>query len=83
MAEVGMAEPKDAEFRVAITLTMNSQIEALLLANGIKNRAAWFEKVAQAEIDREVHKATVLLRMCGINPMLSDTSRKPPSGEGD
>ena len=67
-----MAEKRDAEFRVQITPALMQQIDAVSQAAGYKSRGEWFESVAGREVRNEIHRATVLLRMCRVNPLAPD-----------
>lgn len=63
-----MAEPKDTELRGLIPRSLMAQIDALAQVDGTGSRIDWVIGVLQAEADRQVHRATVLLRMVGRNP---------------
>ena len=71
-----MAEPKDTELRGLIPRSLMAQIDALAQVDGTGSRIDWVIGVLQAEADRQVHRATVLLRMVGRNPSDSDGSGK-------
>ena len=70
-----MAEPKDTELRGLIPRSLMAQIDALAQVDGTGSRIDWVIGVLQAEADRQVHRATVLLRMVGSNP-------PPPGSDG-
>jgi len=67
-----MAEPKDTELRGLIPRSLMAQIDALAQVDGTGSRIDWVIGVLQAEADRQVHRATVLLRMVGRNPSDSE-----------
>ena len=67
-----MAEPKDIELRGLIPRSLMAQIDALAQVDGTGSRIDWVIGVLQAEADRQVHRATVLLRMVGRNPSDSE-----------
>jgi metal-responsive CopG/Arc/MetJ family transcriptional regulator len=69
---------RDAEFRVQIPLPLMQQIDALCQAGGFKSRGDWFETIAGREVRREIHRATVLLRMCRVNPLAVDADAGAP-----
>lgn len=70
-----MAE-RDTELRGLIPRALMAQIDALSQVDGTGSRIDWVIGVLQAEADRQIHRATVLLRMVGGNP-----SDRAPSGK--
>lgn len=71
-----MAEPKDTELRGLIPRSLMAQIDALAQVDGTGSRIDWVIGVLQAEADRQVHRATVLLRMVGRNPLDAEGNGK-------
>jgi hypothetical protein len=71
-----MAEPRDTELRGLIPRSLMAQIDALAQVDGTGSRIDWVIGVLQAEADRQVHRATVLLRMVGRNPSARDDDGK-------
>lgn len=67
-----MAEQKDTELRGLIPRSLMAQIDALSQVDGTGSRIDWVIGVLQAEADRQIHRATVLLRMVGRNPLESE-----------
>jgi len=67
-----MSDVRDIELRMNISRGLMTLIDALMLADGHSARADWVIPVLQAECDRRVHAATVLLRIAGINPLITD-----------
>ena len=63
-----MPEPKDTELRGLIPRSLMAQIDALAQVDGTGSRMDWVISVLQAECDRQVHRASLLLRMVGRNP---------------
>ena len=63
-----MPEPRDIELRGLIPRSLMAQIDALSQVDGTGSRIDWVIQVLQAEADRQIHRATVLLRMVGRNP---------------
>jgi hypothetical protein len=49
-----------------------AQIDALAQVDGTGSRIDWVIGVLQAEADRQVHRATLLLRMVGRNPSATE-----------
>ena len=64
-----MPEPRDIELRGLIPRSLMERIDALAQVDGTGSRIDWVIQVLQAEADRQVHRATVLLRMVGRNPL--------------
>ena len=71
-----MADAKDTELRGLIPRSLMAQIDALSQVDGTGSRIDWVIQVLQAEADRQIHRATVLLRMVGRNPSDSDGNGK-------
>jgi len=66
-----MSDLREVELRFLVPRKLAETIDALLQVDGHQARADWVIPVLQAECDRRVHAATVLLRVCGINPLAS------------
>ena len=47
------------------------RLDAVAQSKGCESRADWLVPVLQAEIERELRAATLLLRMARINPLAS------------
>ena len=71
-----MADVKDTELRGLIPRSLMAQIDALSQVDGTGSRIDWVIQVLQAEADRQIHRATVLLRMVGRNPSDVDGNGK-------
>lgn len=71
-----MPEPRDIELRGLIPRSLMERIDALAQVDGNGSRIDWVIQVLQAEADRQIHRATVLLRMVGRNPSDSDGNGK-------
>lgn len=69
-----MAEIRDTELRGMIPRALMAQIDALAQVDGTGSRIDWVIGVLQAEADRQIHRATLLLRMVGNNPPDRDAS---------
>ncbi len=69
-----MAEQRDTELRGQIPRSLLVRIDALAIVDGVGTRMDWVIKVLEAEADRRVHAATLLLRMVGGNPNDSASS---------
>lgn len=63
-----MPEPRDIELRGLIPRSLMERIDALAQVDGNGSRIDWVIQVLQAEADRQIHRATVLLRMVSRNP---------------
>lgn len=74
-----MSDLRDTELRGNIPKSLMVLIDALSQADGHASRFDWLIPVLQAEADRRVHAATVLLRIAGINPLQS--ARRPSDTE--
>jgi len=62
-----MAE-RDTELRGLISRALMSKIDALSQVDGTGSRIDWVIKVLESEAERQIHRATLLLRMVGGNP---------------
>lgn len=71
-----MPEPRDIELRGLIPRSLMERIDALAQVDGNGSRIDWVIQVLQAEADRQIHRATVLLRMVGRNPSDADGNGK-------
>lgn len=71
-----MSDARDTELRINIPRKLATLIDALMLADGLSARNDWVIPVLEAEANRRVHAATVLLRCAGINPLAADASPK-------
>lgn len=67
-----MAEARDTELRGLIPRSLMAKIDALAQVDGTGSRIDWVIKVLEAEADCQIHRATLLLRMVGGNPLLRD-----------
>ncbi len=63
------------ELRVDVPTELIQQLDAVMQSKGMKARADYVVPLLVADIAREVHAATLLLRMCRINPLLTEQSR--------
>lgn len=59
------------ELRVDIPDELAKRIDALMMVNKLKSRAEYVVPELTKAVDEEFHKATVLLRCAGINPLHS------------
>ena len=64
------------KLRVDITHELASRIDAMLMVDGLKSRADYVVPILEKALNYELHRATVLLRCAGINPMASGASGK-------
>ena len=72
-----MATPHGfTELRVDIPDELAKRIDALMMVNSLKARADYVVPELTRAVDKEFHKATVLLRCAGINPLVSIESGK-------
>lgn len=71
-----MAEPKDTELRGLIPRSLMAKIDALAQVDSTGSRIDWVIAVLQAEADRQIHRASLLLRMVGGNPSATDGDGK-------
>lgn len=67
-----MSDLREVEIRFLVTRRLATLIDALMLADGLAARNDWVIPVLEAEANRRVHAATVLLRCAGINPLAAD-----------
>ena len=67
-----MATPHGfTELRVDIPDDLARRIDALMMVNRLKSRAEYVVPELTKAVDEEFHRATVLLRCAGINPLVS------------
>ena len=71
-----MAEPRDAEIRFNVTRRLASLVDALVQSKGSQGRAELLEPIVRALVEKELHEATILLRMAGINPADPESGRE-------
>jgi len=75
-----MATPEGyTELRIDIPTELAMQIDAVVQASKFKARAEFVMPLLVAGVNYEIHKATVLLRCCRINPLLPEPNRNPQS----
>lgn len=68
-----MATPQGfTELRVDIPDDLARRIDALMMVNHLRSRAEYVVPELTRAVDEEFHRATVLLRCAGINPLLSN-----------
>ena len=60
------------ELRVDIPEDLARRIDALMMVNRLKSRAEYVVPELTRAVEEEFHRATVLLRCAGINPLLSN-----------
>lgn len=53
--------------------SLMAKIDALAQVDGTGSRIDWVIQVLEAEADRQIHRASVLLRMVGVNPSGSES----------
>lgn len=71
-----MSDLRDTELRGNIPRRLMELVDAVAQAKGFQSRFDWLVPLLEAEVAREVHAATLLLRMARINPLASDDARK-------
>lgn len=72
-----MATPHGmTELRVDIPDELARKIDALMMVNRLKSRAEYVVPELARAVDEEFHKAIVLLRCAGINPLASTQDGK-------
>lgn len=59
------------ELRVDIPEELARRIDALMMVNRLKSRAEYVVPELTRAVEEEFHRATVLLRCAGINPLAS------------
>ena len=64
------------ELRVDISAELASRIDAMLMVDGLKSRADYVVPILEKALSYELHRATVLLRCAGINPLASGATGK-------
>lgn len=64
------------ELRVDITPELASRIDAMLMVDGLKSRGEYVVPIIEKALNYELHRATVLLRCAGINPLASGATGK-------
>jgi len=73
MSKESMAIPPDkTELRCLIPLELMQRLDAVARSKGYDARTDWLVPVLEAEVAKEIHAATVLLRMCHVNPLASE-----------
>jgi hypothetical protein len=69
-----MAEARDTELRGLVPRSLMAKIDALAQVDGTGSRIDWVISTLEAEADRQIHRASVLLRMVGGNPSRSESN---------
>lgn len=64
------------ELRVDIPAELARRIDAMLMVDGHKARADYVVPLIERAVNAELHRATVLLRCAGINPLASSDAGK-------
>lgn len=65
--DMATASSDKSELRVMIPLDLMQRLDACMRSKGMESRADWVIPVIDAAIQKEVHAATLLLRMCRVN----------------
>jgi metal-responsive CopG/Arc/MetJ family transcriptional regulator len=72
-----MAGDKDkVELRIDISAELARNIDAMMMVDNLKSRGEFVVPIIERAIRIELHRATVLLRCAGINPLASSPSGK-------
>jgi hypothetical protein len=66
-----MAEARDVELRGSVTKSFMQRLDAIAQVDGV-GRVEWLVRLAEPEIDRRAHAASLLLRMLDGNPTGTD-----------
>lgn len=69
-----MAEARDTELRGLVPRSLMAKIDALAQVDGTGSRIDWVIQTLEAEADRQIHRASVLLRMVGGNQSRSESN---------
>ena len=64
------------ELRIDISRELAARIDALMMVDKLKSRADYVVPVLTESTEAAFHRATVLLRCAGINPLLSTDGGK-------
>lgn len=65
-------EPRDTELRGMVPRRLMEMLDAVSQAKGHQSRFDWLVPLLEAEVEREIHAATVLLRIANINPLATE-----------
>ena len=65
-------EPRDTELRGMVPRRLMELLDAVSQAKGHQSRFDWLVPLLELEVEREIHAATVLLRIANINPLASE-----------
>jgi hypothetical protein len=71
-----VGEQRDTELRGMVPRSLMAKIDALAQVDGTGSRIDWVIQVLEAEADRQIHRASLLLRMVGVNPSGSESLGK-------
>ena len=64
-----MASPDKVELRIDVPAELMQRLDAVMQAKGMTARHQLVVPLLEEAIAKELHAATVLLRMCRINPL--------------
>lgn len=67
-----MGKADEVEMRFFVSHELAGHIDAVLQANQLQSRAEFLVPVIQAAVEKEIHRATVLLRCARINPLATE-----------
>lgn len=63
------ASGSTTELRIDVPVELIQRLDAVMQSKGMTARAQYVVPLLEAAISKEVHAATLLLRMCRINPL--------------
>ena len=66
-----MSDTRDSELRGNVPRAFLERLDAVAMADDI-SRMELVMSIVGPELERRIHRATVLLRVVGINPLASD-----------
>jgi hypothetical protein len=64
---------RDAELRGLVPVDLLQKLDAIMQADGLDNRMDVVIPCLEMMVERRIHSATLLLRMCKRNPTDSET----------
>lgn len=70
-----MADLREEELRFKISVELMQMLDAVRQSKGYENRGDLLIPMLEEMVRKEVHAATVLLRIARINPLLAEERR--------
>ena len=78
-----MPDIREEELRFKVSVDLMQMLDAVRQAKGYESRGDLLIPILEEMVRKEIHAATVLLRIARINPLVTDKKRKSDVLGGD